>query len=295
MVVTKSTDPDQLDFERLIPFETYGNGEKTLIFLHANGYPPGAYAPLFHALGAGYRVLAMQLRPLWQESRPEHLRNWKIFSTDLITFARQQNLQNIPAVGHSMGGTLLLRAALWQPQIFSKIILIDPVILPPQYIVLWKMLSFIPFSTNLHPLVKAAQKRRTSFSSEEDMFANYRKKKIFENISDEGLRAYVHAMALPSRDGQVHLRYSPEWEARIYTTGIKDDLDLWRNMRRITQPLMVLRGERSNTFWAQTAMRMKKLRSETRICVVEETTHLLPLEKPHQVSRLMLDFLEDRT
>lgn len=291
MVVTKSNTSVLPTLDHPIPFEVYGEGEHTLVFLHANGYPPGAYQSLFDELSRKYRIIAMHLRPLWPNAQAKEVNHWAVFSHDLHQFIHQQGLQNVSAVGHSMGGTILLRAALWQPHIFSSLILIDPVLLPPQYILLWKLISLIPLNKKMHPLVRSAMKRRQYFSSEAEMYENYRKKEVFAKISDEGLRNYVRSMAVPLDNGHISLRYPPEWEARIYLTGIKNDLDIWRNLPRLSRPLMVLRGVESNTFWHQTARMMQKRHPKIRIHEIPGATHLLPLEKPQEVAAIILECL----
>ena len=57
----------------------------TLVFAHANGYPPGAYQPLLDRLAERFRVLAPEARPLWPGARPEDLRTWDVFVEDWCT------------------------------------------------------------------------------------------------------------------------------------------------------------------------------------------------------------------
>ena len=80
----------------------------------------------------------MLQRPLWENSQPEDIHDWNPFSGDLLRFL-DENESRAPAtvIGHSMGGTVALRAALSQPQRFQRLILLDPVLLPPAFIALW--------------------------------------------------------------------------------------------------------------------------------------------------------------
>ena len=58
-----------------IPFIDHGGMGQPLHFLHANGYPPACYEPLFDLLRSQYHVFGMTLRPLWPDSKPEELRD----------------------------------------------------------------------------------------------------------------------------------------------------------------------------------------------------------------------------
>src|SRR4030042_4812 len=90
------------------PFEQYssaGNLNTTpLHFAHANGYPPSAYSPLLHKLGRYFHVTALRMRPLWPDSNPISLTDWRLFSSDLDSFLEQQGYNSVLGVGHSLGG-----------------------------------------------------------------------------------------------------------------------------------------------------------------------------------------------
>ena len=91
-------------------FDLGGTGEP-LHFLHANGYPPACYQSLFELLQTRYRVIGMLLRPLWDNSNPKEIEDWKPFSEDLLQFLSQEP-RPVIGVGHSIGAVVTLRAAL---------------------------------------------------------------------------------------------------------------------------------------------------------------------------------------
>src|SRR5512134_3237285 len=69
-----------------IPFFDLGGDGSPLHFLHANGYPPDCYKPLFELLKTQYHVFGMYLRPLWKYSKPQEIKNWHPLSDDLLRF-----------------------------------------------------------------------------------------------------------------------------------------------------------------------------------------------------------------
>lgn len=277
----------------MIPFTDFGGAGADLHFLHANGYPPACYLPLLQRLTGQCRVQAMHLRPLWPGERPESLSSWKPLSDDLLRFLDERGLERVIGVGHSIGAIVTLRAALRQPERFRALVLIDPVLFPRRVVLLWGLIVRLGLGYRLHPLTRAALRRRRDFDDLETVFRGYRRRDVFRFMDDDSLRAYIRGMVKPRPEGGYELAYSPEWEARIYVTGVQSDLDLWRGLPTLTLPILFLRGAQTDTFWPYTARRVQRIRPQTRIVTVENATHLLPLEQPAQVADLILDFLKE--
>jgi len=275
-----------------IPHENYGGSGAPLHFLHANGYPPGAYRKLLGLLALHSSTTAMYMRPMWADSCPSEVQDWIPLADDLEQYLDNQSLSGLIGVGHSMGATTTLRLALRQPERFSTLVLIDPVFFPPWMIVMWDLLFRLNLIYKVHPLVKSAQRRRVIFDSIEDMYANYRSKPVFELIDDSCLKDYVNAIAQSRRDGKVELAYKREWETQIYVSGIRADIPIWRKLHSLKPPTLIIRGANTNTFWSATAERFRKRLPSTQIISIPNATHLVPLERPQEVFKIIMDFLE---
>jgi pimeloyl-ACP methyl ester carboxylesterase len=272
------------------PYRDYGGDGPLLHFMHANGYPHAAYLPLLECLAGLSHVLAMDGRPLWPGTQPLEVRNWQPFADDLVAFLKHQAPSGWIGVGHSIGGTTTLRTALQYPELFKAIVLIDPVIFPPWFISIWRIIP-LNLAYRLHPLARRALRRRRTFESVEAMLDNYRGKAIFSRINDDGLQHYVNAMAHVDERGMVTLVYPPEWEARIYITAARADLDLWLGLPKLKPPLLILRGAQTDTFWPTTARLVEQRLPKAEIRTITGATHLLPLEKPGVVCHLIEQFL----
>jgi pimeloyl-ACP methyl ester carboxylesterase len=273
-----------------IPFTDFGGTGAPLHFLHANGYPPACYDPLFRLLQPHFQVFGMHLRPLWPESAPEGLRDWHPLADDLLRFLSDREAGPVMGVGHSIGGIVTLRAALREPHRFGALVLIDPVLFPPYFIIFWNLMRATGLGWKVHPKISGALNRRRRFDNLDIVFRGYRRRDVFRNFSDESLRAYIAGMTRPHADGGYELIQSPEWEALIYYTGIWRDLDLWRGLKTLSVPTLIIRGARSDTFWAKTADRVQRANPKVRTEAVEDAGHLVPLEFPEQVSRIIMDF-----
>ncbi len=273
----------------MIPYTAYNAGTP-LLFLHANGYPPDCYRPLFNRL-AEREILAMHQRPLWQGSDPQELADWKPLSSDLIRFLDERHLERIDAVGHSVGGIALLRAALQHPQRFSRLILLDPVLFPPAFIRFYQLSRYLKLTHKIHPLVAPAQRRRRTFKNRELLLRGYRNKAVFRYFSDEALQAYVEGITCPDSAGGFKLCYSPEWEVQIYLSGVWQDMELWRGLPHLQVPLLILRGAETDTFFQKAGKLVQKKLPASKVISIPTSTHLLPLEEPDAVSNEIRKFL----
>lgn len=272
-------------------FDLGGSGAP-LHFLHANGYPPECYKPLLELLKKQYHVFGMKLRPLWDDAKPSDLQSWHPLSDDLLRFLTTGGLGPAIGVGHSIGGIVTLRAALRDPKKFSAIILLDPVLFMPSYLLMWNLVRSLGLGEKLHPLISAAKKRRHEFDDLETVFRGYHTRSIFKYMSDDNLWAYIQGITKPKADGGFELAYSPEWESRIYLTGLRD-FDLWRGLPKLEAPTLIIRGAETDTFLEKAEMLVKKKNPKIQVITMKNATHILPLEHPQEVAEIINNFLQD--
>jgi pimeloyl-ACP methyl ester carboxylesterase len=277
-----------------IPFIDFGGSGKTLHFLHANGYPPGCYRPLLELLSRRQHVTAMLMRPLWGGQRPEDLEDWLPLSQDLLMFFDQE-AQGVAVIGtgHSIGATVTLRAAIREPQRFRALVLFDPALFQPHFILFWRLVKTLGLGRRLHPFIPGAERRRREFDDLDKLFNAYRERRIFRYFDDQALWAYIRGIVQPAHGAGHQLAFSPEWEAQIYYTGIWPDLDLWRALPTLKVPMLIIRGAETDTFTPGTAHMIKRLLPQTSIVTLERSTHLVPLEKPQETFDAICSFLEE--
>jgi pimeloyl-ACP methyl ester carboxylesterase len=278
---------------RRIPYIDFGGTGDELVFLHANGYPPDCYRPLLARLAETYHVTAMVQRPLWPDSKPDDIDDWYPLTDDFLHFLHAHQTEPIACVGHSMGGIALLRAALREPERFKAIALLDPVLFPPSFFLIWRLLFKSGLGYRFHPLVENARRRRKQFDDLDRLFNGYRRKSIFRYMDDDSLRSYVEGITCPVDGGGYQLCYSAEWEIRIYITGVWHDMDIWRGLPDLKVPTLIVRGAETDTFREKTAKLVKRKQPKIQIEALEKSTHLVPLERPKEVSNLIQFFFEE--
>ncbi|MEP7136861.1 MAG: alpha/beta hydrolase [Chloroflexota bacterium] len=282
-------------------FDLGGTG-LPLHFLHANGYPPDCYKPLFELLKTEYHVFGMPLRPLWDEAKIDDIKDWQPFSDDLRLFLASTrfdsergdpaptNHKSVIGVGHSIGAVVTLRTALRDPHKFRALVLIDPVLFVPRFLLSWHLIRVLGLGDRFHPLIAGAKKRRRTFDDLETVFRGYRNRSIFRYMSDENLRIYIAGITRKTKDG-YELVYSPEWEAHIYRTGLRD-FDIWRELPKLEVPTLFIRGAETDTFLEAAAKLVKQKQPKVRVEALDKSTHLLPLERPQEVFEIMQSFLK---
>jgi pimeloyl-ACP methyl ester carboxylesterase len=274
-----------------IPYFDLGSSGPSLHFLHANGYPPACYKTLLEFLQPQYHVFGMMLRPLWENSNPKEITDWKPFSLDLLQFLASRSSEPVIGVGHSIGAIVTLRAALLEPGKFRALVLIDPVLFVPVFMVRWHIVRLLGLGDRLHPLIPGTKKRRRKFDDLETLFRGYRSRSIFRYMSDENLRRYIEGITQPAPEGRYQLVFPPKWEAQIYRTSMHD-FDIWQELPKLQVPTLFLRGAETDTFLAGAADRVKRKNPNIRMVVVEKSTHILPLERPREVFDIMQSFLK---
>jgi pimeloyl-ACP methyl ester carboxylesterase len=274
-----------------IPFFDFGRSGPPLIFLHANGYPPACYQQLLTKLAKQYHVSAMLQRPLWESSNPDEINDWNPLTDDFLRFLDENSSEPSIVVGHSMGGIVALRAALHYPKRFRALVLIDPVLFTPWAIIRWNIVRALGLGHRFHWLIPAAKARRRTFDNLDRLFNGYRRKEVFKYLNDESLRAYITGITTPEATGGYRLSYSPEWEIRIYYTGIWHDLELWKGLRSLKTPLLIIRGAETDTFVEAASQRVIRTNPAVRVETIQKSTHLVPLERPVETFELIQTFL----
>lgn len=265
--------------------EDLGGEGIPVLFAHANGYPPGSYRQLFAALRGSCRLHAVRHRPLWGERQPPPGRlDWQLFADDLLAAADTLGRERPWLLGHSMGGTIGILAALRAPERFRGLLLLDPVILPTRYVLATRVLP--RRQRERMPLVRRTLQRPSTFGHRDAAFAFYRGKRAFRALDDEALWAYVEASCRPAAAGGVELAFPAAWEAAIYQSAPL----VWPRLARLQLPTLGLRGERSDTLSPAMVRRWRRLQPAAALSGCPGG-HLFPLEEPAATAERIHAFL----
>lgn len=269
-----------------IPSQNFGGSGEILHFAHANGFHPLTYQQLLQPLTAHFQVIAIQHRPFWQKE-PKSSDDWEQVANDLIQFLDEQGVKNIVGIGHSLGAVATMFAAIKRPDLFKKIVLIEPVFLPEMLINIFHLVP-LRWRKYLNPLIQLTLKRRDVWDSKGEVFESYRLKKVFANLSDDVLWDYLNSGLTTRKDGKITLAYSKEWEAHFFSLAPK----VWTKLKQLRTPVLGLRGEHSDTLMPKPWKKWQRLKPNHTLIEIADTGHLLPLEKPALVAQEIIDFLK---
>jgi len=177
-----------------------------------------------------------------------------------------------------------------EPKRFRAIVLLDPVFFVPSFMVMWNFIRAIGLGEKVHPLIPTAKKRRRTFDDLETVFHGYRKRSVFRYMDDDSLRNYIEGITKPKAGGGYELAYTPEWETHIYMTGYRD-FDLWRGLPDFNVPTLIIRGAETDTFFEKAERLVKKKNPNIQVTTMQKATHILPLEHPQEVAKMIENFV----
>jgi pimeloyl-ACP methyl ester carboxylesterase len=258
-----------------------------LHFSPANGYPALAYRSMLEPFKKSNQVIASNHRPLWQpEVAPETVTSWEVFAEDIINTAESFS-SPLTSIGHSMGASALLIAAARRPELFQSLILIEPVLVSRTAALILGV--FGRLFPNKIPLVRKTLARVDRWPSKQAVFDHFRPKYVFENIGDKELWDYVNHGVVESADGSCKLAFSKAWEARCYTIVY----DLWPIIAQVKVPILVVRGENSNTLSSSMWQKLKKLSPQFVCKEIAGAGHLLPFERPETMVSEIQNWLDN--
>lgn len=268
--------------------EDWGGTGPVLHLAHANGFPPGTYRKLIELLKPRYHVFTLRSRCLVPGSSPLELRTWDDMADDLAHALRARGLKGVVGVGHSMGGVATLLASVKEPGLFRAIVAMDPVLISGFRLLALQVLTLLGLRSRIPP-ASLARRRRESWGSREEAATSYRKKALFQRFDPECFQDYITHGLTETPGGGFRLTIPKAWEARIFETSPRA---VWRQLREVTVPTLVMRGGDTDTLTPGALERVRRTLPGVRTEELPGTTHLFPLEQPEECARRILAFLD---
>ena len=259
-------------------------------FLHANGFCAGAYSPFIEFLINDLHIIASDIRGHGGSDQlsMEPIRTWAVFAEDLKLLIENKMTQPVIGMGHSLGAVTTCIAAAKYPHLFSGIVLLDPVILPRRMHWLIGAARRLGLAGNI-PQARGARRRRQNFRGKKEalkLFAAGRG--VFKTWSKEFIHAYMECGLLEKDPETAVLKCDPELEAQIFESV---PAGTWRYARKISCPVLAVRGELSDTFWADSAERLKRVMADYELVTIPDSGHFVPMEKPRDCAQAISNFI----
>jgi pimeloyl-ACP methyl ester carboxylesterase len=201
--------------------DTETNSDEIMLITHANGYSAECYSYLIEALRDKYRVIALDFAGHGQSEAYYDFTNWDFLRDQILSLIEHENLKNIISIGHSMGGSSVLRSSKRKPSHFKKLILLDPTFLS---------LSIIAYGSIFGiPIAKNASKRRKNFKNIEQVRKVFKKFSAFADWDERVYEDYLRTCFRQSGE-EIELICDPRIEAKYFSTpSLKSFSDYGKN------------------------------------------------------------------
>jgi len=246
-----------------------------LIFLHANGFNALTYRQILAPLADRFRILAVDQRGHGGSTLPavaEGRDDWGDFREDLLALLATLNAKGVVLAGHSMGGATCLGAAARAPDAAGRLVLFDPVIMPPGAVAQAKAGG--PIHSRL---IDGARRRRAEFPNRGAALHAYGARAAFSTWRPDMLADYVEDGFRELPDGGVRLACEPAWEASTFAAQANDP---WADFADAEVPIEILKAERDSTCRTDEAGPALTADGRVNIVTVRGTGHFLPMERP---------------
>lgn len=270
-------------------WHTPPSGKPLLHFLHGNGFCGRVYEPMLQHLAPHFDLWLCDVQGHGDSDTGKKFLGWdRNAELALQAFAaHEQQFGNVArfAAGHSFGGVLTCLMLAQQPQRFARAVALDPVLFDPGMARRLKLSSALGLQ-RFNPLAKASLRRRTHWPSRADALSSLRGRGVYKGWTESALQAFVDHALRDVPDG-VALKCAPHTEAAIFNSAPRD---LWKSLRHVSVPTLVLHGQNSFPFIGPSVTRWHALNQH----VDSQTTaggHCFMQEHPAHAAELVRAYL----
>ncbi|WP_339339423.1 alpha/beta hydrolase [uncultured Oceanicoccus sp.] len=276
-------------------WQTRLSGKPIIYFRHGNGLSGLCYKPMLEQLAPHYDLVIMDTQGHGDSDKGDKI-SWQqcaIHGLEHIEacYSQWNNLWQgagtIPlyGIGHSFGGIMTLLTAGHRPQLFTRTILLDPVLFPPHIRLINRLIHLFGLS-NFNPIVSRTLKRRSRWPSRQNAFETLHGRGIYKGWDNACLRAYTDH-CLSEHQQQAQLKCSPTTEALIFAgqTG-----PIWPSVKKVATPMTIIAGKTSYSFVKAASARAAK-QNPLIDRIVIEGRHCFMQERPIETAELILKLL----
>ncbi|MEP0730377.1 MAG: alpha/beta hydrolase, partial [Parasphingorhabdus sp.] len=209
--------------------------------------------------------------------------DWTMVAAATAELVESLGVKFAASAGHSMGGHCLVQVVDRLPDLFERLVLVDPVIMgrevyqnPPDYSATNEMVA----------------KRRNSWTGPDAMVDRFQDRHPYKLWDPDVLRDYCEYGLLPDGEGGYILACPPQTEASVYATSAS--VDPWPMIDRIKQSVTILRApqiERSGAFdfaGSPTPAGLADSFSDGTDVYLPDLTHFMAMQDPKHIGQLIV-------
>jgi pimeloyl-ACP methyl ester carboxylesterase len=266
-------------------------GKTRLAITHGNGFAVDGYRVFWEPLLDQFDVVLFDMRNHGRSQRTgADGHNYLQLARDMSSIRRgiDSALGSAPtvAVCHSMSSRAAMKNAVEMEWVWDGLVLFDPPNVPPRDHALFE--SMRVFESKL---VEFAMNRPDYFASVDELIALFSDGRGQRNWVAEARHDMAHAILCARTSGGYELTCQRELEASIYLAALT--LNLWPHASLYRGPVVMIGADPTWKGAPPTGAANQALAREGHYDYefVEETGHLLQIEKPQQCRDALMRFL----
>ncbi|MEH6700789.1 alpha/beta fold hydrolase [Parasphingorhabdus sp.] len=280
--------PKQLNFPSshgdICYFEWGRAGEgPSVLLLHATGFHARCWDKVVEAFPDGTHVIAVDQLGHGRSAKPA-ISDWGMIAGATAELLVSLGMKFSVGAGHSMGGNCLVQVAARLPDLFERLVLIDPVIMdraayqnPADFTATYEMVS----------------KRRNNWAGPDEMIERFKDRHPYKLWDQAVLRDYCEYGLLPDGEGGFILACPPATEASVYASSAT--IDPWPMIDGITQPVTILRApqiKQDGIFDFASSPTPPGLMdgfAHGSEHYLPDLTHFMPMQNPKRIAELIIE------
>jgi esterase len=250
-------------------------GAPDLVLLHGYTGHARSWDAFASAMTDRYRVLALDQRGHGETAwAPADKYGTGDMSEDLSAFVKALGLKNFTLLGLSMGGMVAMDYAGKGPAELKRLVIVD---IGPEIV------------SSGAERIRTGVRQSDVFDSREEAFAQARAANPRPPIEHHRQRNNFAMMR--TEDGKWTWRYDRALRSPT-TLRTRDPDAAWTSCANIAVPTQIIRGDLSDILSPETAKKMLEVIKDSRLDLVKDSGHSVPLDAPDGFLAAVRKFLE---
>jgi len=244
------------------------NGKIPLLFVHAFPLSLKMWENQVSTFGTDYRVVTYDIRGLGKSSQNDNQFMMETYADDLINLINVLKLEKVNAAGLSMGGYIIQRALLKNPELFKTVILAD---------------TRLERDSNDGLSSRATAIQRIKTGKRQEFLETFTKNLVSsENFKNKELMSKIYSIIEDNNDEGI-------CGALLALATRSDNVGAFKNCN---MPALVIVGEHDVLTPIEAGIKIKEEFRNSEMHVIKDSGHLSNMENPVEFNRSLKGFLE---